>query len=76
LRTTIDPVVVPKRKELDLGGVLAMPISPAIQRLAAQEISWELVAFTALTALDLVLRFWDVGARAMHHDESLHATYA
>ncbi len=29
-----------------------------------------------LTAAALLLRIWDVGVRAMHHDESLHATYS
>ncbi|MCC6381095.1 MAG: TIGR03663 family protein [Dehalococcoidia bacterium] len=30
----------------------------------------------ALVALALVLRLYDLGARALHHDESLHATYS
>ncbi|MBX7112147.1 MAG: TIGR03663 family protein [Dehalococcoidia bacterium] len=29
-----------------------------------------------LVALALVLRLYDLGARALHHDESLHATYS
>ncbi len=35
-----------------------------------------LLAVLALTALALALRLYDLGARAVHHDESLHAVYA
>ncbi|MGQ9627395.1 MAG: flippase activity-associated protein Agl23 [Anaerolineae bacterium] len=39
-------------------------------------VNWE-VAFYALLALVAVgTRFWDLGARAMSHDESLHALYS
>ena len=34
------------------------------------------VAVLAVTAVALALRLYDLGARAMHHDESLHATFA
>ncbi len=34
------------------------------------------LAVLAIAALALVLRVADLGARAMHHDESLHATFA
>ena len=36
----------------------------------------EYLPFLALMLLGLVLRFWDLGAKAFHHDESLHAFYA
>src|SRR2546421_8713619 len=36
----------------------------------------ELVAYGIIVAAGFVLRIWDVGGRAMHHDESLHAYYA
>ncbi len=35
----------------------------------------ELVAVAGLMAVAAVLRFWDLGAMALHHDESLHAQY-
>ena len=76
MHTSLEPAITPHRQEIDLRHVLARPISPAIQRIAAHEISWEIVAYVALTCLALTMRFWDVGARAMHHDESLHAMYA
>lgn len=35
----------------------------------------ELIAFSLIFVAGFALRFWDLDARAMHHDESLHATY-
>ncbi len=76
MHTSLDPPVARRGTGWYLTDALTRPISPALQGLLAQEISWELVAYLTLTALALALRFWDVGARAMHHDESLHAMYA
>ena len=36
----------------------------------------ELVAYPTLVIAALVARLWDLGSRAMHHDESLHALYS
>ena len=36
----------------------------------------EYLPFLGLMFLALVLRLWDLGAKALHHDESLHAFYA
>ena len=37
---------------------------------------WEILAYGLLLTTALVMRLWDLGARAMHHDESLHALYS
>src|SRR5262245_15722728 len=37
---------------------------------------WEVAAYVALLVSAAILRFYDLGARAIHHDESLHAFYA
>ena len=37
---------------------------------------WELTAYLVLMVAALVLRLWDLGAQAIHHDESLHAVYS
>jgi uncharacterized protein (TIGR03663 family) len=37
---------------------------------------WELLAWGIILSLALALRLWDLGGRALHHDESLHATYS
>jgi uncharacterized protein (TIGR03663 family) len=55
---------------------LDRPLAPSWQRLAALAVHWETVAYVALVVLGFTLRIWDVGGRAMHHDESLHAYYA
>src|SRR3990170_1898767 len=41
-------------------------------------LSWHdgLALYLALVALAAILRFWDLGSRALHHDESLHALYS
>ena len=36
----------------------------------------ELVAYGALLAVAAVMRLWDLGYRAVHHDESLHSFYS
>ena len=37
---------------------------------------WELAGYGSLLLAAIVMRLWDLGARAMHHDESLHALYS
>jgi len=39
-------------------------------------VNWELAAYASLVVVALLTRFWDLGARALHHDESLHAVYS
>ena len=36
----------------------------------------EYLPFLGLMFVGLVLRFWDLGVKAYHHDESLHAFYS
>jgi uncharacterized protein (TIGR03663 family) len=36
---------------------------------------WEASAYAFILASAVILRFWNLGARAIHHDESLHAYY-
>src|SRR6266567_1317743 len=36
----------------------------------------EVVAYAALFGVAFLLHFLDLGSRALHHDESLHATYS
>lgn len=38
--------------------------------------SWELPGYGLLVLIGAVMRLWDLGSRAMHHDESLHALYS
>ena len=53
------------------------PQAGPLARLAAfrLRLDWEVALYLLLIAGGGALRFWDLGARALHHDESLHATY-
>lgn len=44
--------------------------------LTAVRLNWEMVAWAVLILVATVLRFVDLGARAMSHDESLHSLYS
>ena len=37
---------------------------------------WELPGYGLLIIIGAIMRLWDLGSRAMHHDESLHALYS
>ena len=37
---------------------------------------WELGSYVTLVLIAGVMRLWDLGSRAMHHDESLHSFYS
>lgn len=39
-------------------------------------IRWEISAYGTLFAIALIMRLWDLGNRAVHHDESLHGFFA
>src|SRR6478735_10907960 len=39
-------------------------------------ITWEAAAYLVLILIAAATRFWDLGSRALHHDESLHAYYS
>ncbi|MGQ9572852.1 MAG: flippase activity-associated protein Agl23 [Dehalococcoidia bacterium] len=54
------------------------PSASPFQRLASLRLrlDWELALYVLFIAVGAGLRFWDLGARAFHHDESLHAQYS
>src|SRR6266540_678322 len=37
---------------------------------------WSWLPFVLITGIAFILRMWDLGSRAMHHDESLHALFS
>ncbi|MDQ7029854.1 MAG: TIGR03663 family protein [Ardenticatenia bacterium] len=39
-------------------------------------LDWVAVAFGLVVVAAIITRFWDLGSRALHHDESLHAVYS
>ncbi len=48
---------------------VGVPTAPPWQR-------WEVALYLALILVALGMRLWDLGSRALHHDESLHAVYS
>ena len=38
--------------------------------------AWYVALYIAVAVVAAVMRFWELGARAFHHDESLHAFYS
>lgn len=38
--------------------------------------NWETALFVAIFVGGVLLRFWDLGSRALHHDESIHAVHS
>jgi uncharacterized protein (TIGR03663 family) len=45
-------------------------------RRPSREQLWTMIAFWGVVLLGAVLRFWDLGAKPLHWDESLHAYYS
>ena len=39
-------------------------------------INWEVAFYVTILAAAFALRFWDLGGRALHHDESIHAQWS
>ena len=62
-------VSTPSRRE----GVSVPALDRAIE---LTRLNWEVVAFAAIVILAAVLRLWELGPRAMHHDESIHAYFS
>ncbi len=44
--------------------------------LARLTLNWEMALYSLILIVALVSRFWDLGSRAQHHDESMHAFYS
>ncbi|KKK96555.1 hypothetical protein LCGC14_2661580, partial [marine sediment metagenome] len=55
-----------------------LPAEPAARRPLSLELrlTWEVVAYASFVIVGAGMRFWDLGSRALHHDESLHGFYA
>lgn len=49
---------------------------PARTRTLPESISWETFAYLIMMVLAIGSRFWNLGEKALHHDESLHAYYS
>ena len=47
-----------------------------IPLLSLFKLDWEKAIYLLVLVVAIVTRFWDLGARGMSHDESLHALYS
>ena len=54
----------------------AAPAAPSATVPFALRITIEGALYTVMIALAAITRFWDLGSRALHHDESLHAYFS
>ena len=62
----------------------SQPAAPTLSTLSALDrvlafrirLNWEIAAYVVIIALAVGLRFFDLGARALHHDESIHAQWS
>jgi uncharacterized protein (TIGR03663 family) len=50
--------------------ILDVPVTRVLQ------VNWEVVAYALILVLACLSRYWDLGSRAVTHDESLHALYS
>ena len=58
-------------------GALSRRLGSGVGSLAGVSLLlWELIAYGALLTGAAVMRLWDLGFRAVHHDESLHSFYS
>jgi uncharacterized protein (TIGR03663 family) len=60
------------------GGMAPAAEAPASRRAWSLDVrlSWELAAYATFAIVGGGMRLWDLGSRALHHDESLHAYYS
>lgn len=71
-----EPAVVAAAANPVASGTAPKSVAPSIGRMLPSSISWETVAYLVMIALAFGSRFWNLGAKALHHDESLHAYYS
>jgi uncharacterized protein (TIGR03663 family) len=55
------------------GQVVSLPFLDRAFELT--RVNWEIIFFVGIMALTLITRLWDLGSRAMHHDEAIHAYF-
>ena len=56
------------------GGAQPLPSGPGLS--ASLLFRWEVAFYVGLVLVALLMRVWELGDRALHHDESLHALYS
>jgi uncharacterized protein (TIGR03663 family) len=55
----------------------ANAVNPVLDRaIELTRLNWEVLIFAGLMVLTILTRLWDLGPRALHHDESIHAYFS
>ena len=70
--TVVLPTEVTAEPTLD--GAIEAPA--AVPEVRGRSISYESILYLIFIAAAILSRFWELGAKALHHDESLHAYYS
>src|SRR5438876_5833329 len=63
-----------RREPRDSADVVAVPFWDRAIELT--RLNWEVIAYVAIMAVAILTRTLDLGSRAMHHDESIHAYFS
>ncbi len=76
-RPTLRPVsiAVPSQATRTAGGALQRRLAALYAR-AESVLTLEVMLYTLFVLVAVVTRFWDLGSRPLHHDESLHAYFS
>ncbi len=62
--------------ERDLDAATSDEIASPVANARTFHFTFETALYTLFVVLAVLTRFWDLGAKALHHDESLHAYYS
>src|SRR5437762_3083920 len=71
---SVDVTDVPEGEKLQIQKKREWRNFPAV--LSSREQLWTVIAFCGVVLLGALLRFWDLGAKPLHWDESLHAYFS
>lgn len=65
-----------KAKKPEPAAVVSEVFKPHENTAGSVVINWEIIAWIGIMIIAILIRFYDLGTKPMHHDESMHAFYA
>ncbi len=63
-------------KEVEQGEKIIPEISAEESKKSGLVLDWEIICWILIIIVTLLTRFYDLGTKPLHHDESMHAFYA